>query len=262
MLLEFGDILHARESSSKVSPVPLPGEHGFTGSVLLSFCDLVQMLASNRCTKIVTIFNHGKEAVLWFKEGDIVHAVSEDRTGQEAVYTLLAWEEGSFQIEPWREPVRVTIDKSVQQLLLEGCCRIDEDHRTDGIQLESAEERNMGNLKESLEGLADLDGFLGACIVDSNSGMMLGSLGGGSVNLEAAAAGNTEVVRAKRKTMKALGLNDTIEDILITLGKQYHLIRPMALKDGLFVYLVLDRSKANLALGRHRLVDTEKALVL
>lgn len=120
----------------------------------------------------------------------------------------------------------------------------------------------MGNLKECMQKLAEVDGFIGACIVDSNSGMILGSLGGGPVNLEAAAAGNTEVVRAKRKTMKSLGLNDAIEDILITLGKQYHLIRPMAVKDGLFLYLVLDRAKSNLALGRHQLGETERSLLL
>ena len=120
----------------------------------------------------------------------------------------------------------------------------------------------MNTIKESMESLASVDGFIGACIVDSNSGMMLGSLGGGSFNLEAAAAGNTEVVRAKRKTMRALGLNDAIEDILITLGKQYHLIRPLGIKDGLFLYLVLDRAKANLALGRLQLGNTEKMLVL
>ena len=48
-------------------------------------------------------------------------------------------------------------------------------------------------------------------------------------------------MRAKRKTMKALNLKDTIEDILITLGKQYHLIRPLASNDALFIYLVLDK---------------------
>lgn len=120
----------------------------------------------------------------------------------------------------------------------------------------------MSNLKESLEKLSAVDGFIGACVVDANSGMMLGAHGGGPINLEVAAAGNTEVVRSKLKTMKALGLNDSIEDILITLGKQYHLIRPLAKREGLFVYLVLDKAKANLALGRHNLSTVEGELVL
>ena len=48
--------------------------------------------------------------------------------------------------------------------------------------------------------------------------------------------------------------------MLITLGKQYHLIRPMAMKEGIFIYYVLDKSKANLALARRKLVDVEKDL--
>ena len=104
------------------------------------------------------------------------------------------------------------------------------------------------------------DGALCAALVDSSSGMIMGQIGAG-VDLEIAAAGNTEVVRAKMKTMRSLGLNDVIEDILITLGKQYHIIRPMARNEGLFLYLVLDKSKSNLALARRRLLDVEKNLM-
>nr|WP_223303981.1 hypothetical protein [Dokdonella koreensis] len=89
--------------------------------------------------------------------------------------------------------------------------------------------------------------------------MMLGKAGTG-IDLDLAAAGNTEVVRAKLKTMKSLGLNDTIEDILITLGKQYHIIRPVVAKPGLFVYLVLDKARSNLALARRAAQEAEQAL--
>lgn len=111
-----------------------------------------------------------------------------------------------------------------------------------------------------VNGLLGEDGALAAAIVDYSSGMLLAGGGSTSIDLEIAAAGNTEVVRAKMKTMGMLGLKDTIEDILITLGTQYHLIRPLSRHEGLFLYFVLDKKKSNLALARRALVDAEEAL--
>ena len=119
----------------------------------------------------------------------------------------------------------------------------------------------MASVSESLNALLRTDGALCSALVDANSGMMLGSAGTG-LDLELAAAGNTEVVRAKLRTMKSLGLNDSIEDILITLGRQYHIIRPMAKQDGLFIYLVLDKNKSNLALARRKTQDVEQNLAV
>jgi len=117
----------------------------------------------------------------------------------------------------------------------------------------------MATIKQSLDELLTLDGALCAAVVDSSSGMMLGFAGTG-LDLEVAAAGNTEVMRAKLKTMRSLGLNDVIEDILITLGKQYHLIRPLSRKEGVFIYFVLDKAKSNLAIARRKMQDIEKEL--
>ncbi len=66
-----------------------------------------------------------------------------------------------------------------------------------------------------------IDGAQGVVLVDYESGMLLGEAGAG-MDMEVAAAGNTEVIRAKMKTAASLNLNDGIEDILISLGKAYH----------------------------------------
>jgi hypothetical protein len=119
----------------------------------------------------------------------------------------------------------------------------------------------MSNITETLTDLLSIDGAMCAALVDSSSGMLLGQAGSG-LDLEVAAAGNTEVVRAKLKTIKSLGLDDTIDDILITLSTQYHIIRPLAESPEIFLYLVLDSKKANLALARKKVKDADAALEL
>jgi hypothetical protein len=119
----------------------------------------------------------------------------------------------------------------------------------------------MSTITESLEELVRVDGAMCAALVDSASGMLLGKAGSG-LDLEIAAAGNTEVVRAKLKTIKSLGLDDTIDDILITLSTQYHIIRPLGENPEVFLYLVLDRAKANLALARLKTKAADEQLVL
>ncbi|MFG2823261.1 hypothetical protein ACGFX4_28015 [Kitasatospora sp. NPDC048365] len=111
--------------------------------------------------------------------------------------------------------------------------------------------------------MSSIEGSIGIAVVDYNSGMALGTLGGGpDLDLNVAAAGNTDVVRAKLRAMELLNLNEAIEDILITLSGQYHLIRPLTSRTGkgLFLYLALDRNRANLAMARHQLKKIEADL--
>lgn len=120
------------------------------------------------------------------------------------------------------------------------------------------------NIEAALKEAMSVDGAIGAALVDYESGMTLGIIGGGAeLNLEIAAAGNTEVVRAKVRTLASLGIQDAVEDILITLTRQYHLIRVLRSSGGgLFLYLALDRQRANLALARHNLKQVEQTLGL
>ncbi|WP_439662281.1 hypothetical protein ACSHWB_12970 [Lentzea sp. HUAS TT2] len=122
------------------------------------------------------------------------------------------------------------------------------------------------NIDTALKEAMSISGAVGVALVDYDSGMSLGTSGGGDwLNLEIAAAGNTEVIRSKLRVMQSLGLSDTIEDILITLHRQYHLIRLMGgvkNRGSLFLYLVLERDNANLALARHQLKRIESDLMV
>lgn len=114
-----------------------------------------------------------------------------------------------------------------------------------------------------LEKLKSLAGYIASSLVDSTSGTMLESDGGGKFAIEAASAANSEFIRAKIRAMEECGLdNDYIEDILVSLGSQYQLIRPIAVRPEIFIFLIMDRTQANLAEARRTLRETEKAIRL
>jgi hypothetical protein len=122
----------------------------------------------------------------------------------------------------------------------------------------------VANVSDQLKAAMAIDGAIGVALVDYSSGMTLGIEGGSTLDMEVAAAGNTDVVRANIKAMQRLGFKDTIEDILITLSSQIHIIRPLASQggEGLFLYVALDRSKANLAMARRELKVIEQGLII
>lgn len=117
--------------------------------------------------------------------------------------------------------------------------------------------------EEKLAECMSIDGAIAVALVDGASGMALAT-GGNPRNLDLnlAAAGSANVLKAKQAMIRDLALKDEIEDILITLTSQFHLIRPVtdASGQGLAVYLVLDKAKGNLAMARFKLSKIEKDL--
>jgi predicted regulator of Ras-like GTPase activity (Roadblock/LC7/MglB family) len=120
----------------------------------------------------------------------------------------------------------------------------------------------MANIQDSLNEIMGIDGAIGAALVDYQSGMTLGTMGGGSLDMELAGAGNTELVRAQKTVIQQLGLNEQIDDILISLNSQYHLIKVFHENDNIFTYVVLDKAKSNLALARMQLKKVDSTLVI
>lgn len=117
----------------------------------------------------------------------------------------------------------------------------------------------MADVQDSLLKVMGIDGAIGAALVDVNDGLTLAKLGGGeTLDIKVTSASNLDVARAEMKAMEQLGLDDCMEDILITLGRQYHLIRPLERNSvGLFLYVALDRERGNLGMARHQLRGIE-----
>jgi hypothetical protein len=97
---------------------------------------------------------------------------------------------------------------------------------------------------------ADMPGFMAASLVDVDSGMTLGLKSNRpDFDLAAASAYNSEMVKQKLKIMKALNLKTHLEDMLLTLGDQIHVIKLIGANT--FIYLAVDRSQSNLAIVRN-----------
>jgi hypothetical protein len=97
---------------------------------------------------------------------------------------------------------------------------------------------------------AEMPGFMAASLVDLESGMTLGLKSvRPDFDLAAASAYNSEMVKQKLKIMKALNLRTALEDMLITLGEQIHMIKMIS--PTTFIYLCVDRSLSNLAIVRN-----------
>ncbi|WP_030610813.1 hypothetical protein [Streptomyces sclerotialus] len=123
----------------------------------------------------------------------------------------------------------------------------------------------MADIEETLRNIVRIDGVLGASVVDYFSRLTLGAVGKAGPDLEKAAAGDTDVVRAKLFTLEMLGYRpERIEDILVTLDSEYHLIRPLVRSryEGVFLYLVLDRSRTDPVVARDWLRAAEERLEL
>ncbi|AGL17196.1 hypothetical protein [Actinoplanes sp. N902-109] len=122
----------------------------------------------------------------------------------------------------------------------------------------------MADIDTALLQAMTIDGAIGAALADYDSGLTLGVAGGGpDRDMTVAAAGNTDVLRAELRTLEMIGSTDTVEDVLITLDTEYHLLRPLRSTRSdvaFFLYLVLAKSRANLGLARVQLRRIEADL--
>ncbi len=117
----------------------------------MGVADLIQHTCQDNKLARLSVVHQGHQAVLFFKDGAVVHAELDNTlSGEEVVYRTLNWQEGQFNLEVGVEPPATTITRSWSGLLLEAARRLDEMQKEQTLNISVEEEElNMPPKKRS-----------------------------------------------------------------------------------------------------------------
>ncbi len=112
---------------SKIRDLLAREDHALEGNLqMMSLASIIQINCEERNQAQLSLNHMGKDATIFFQDGEMIHAEVGGLIGEDAIYSLLRWEEGSFQVKIGTAPRSITINKPWSGLLLEGMRRIDE----------------------------------------------------------------------------------------------------------------------------------------
>lgn len=116
----------------------------------LSLANLVQLQCSELNQAQVTLAYQASRGKLIFSNGELVYARTGDKVGDVAVYDLLTWEDGDFEVTSDQITVERNVETPWGSLLLEGLRLADEQR----AEMDAALEASLRNLKGK-QGLRD-----------------------------------------------------------------------------------------------------------
>lgn len=96
----------------------------------ISMIDIIQVLNMGRRTAAVNVGSEQGAASIFVENGNIVHARFRDVVGEDALYAVLLWKDGEFEVQMDVVAKEKTISAGVEALLLEGMKRLDENKKT------------------------------------------------------------------------------------------------------------------------------------
>ncbi len=110
-----------------VDETPKRVPDGFKGEIAgLGLSDVIQLSVHNRFSGCITVQYADSRGLIFFRDGEIIHAEQGEKVGEDAFCNILAWPAGQFSLQPNVATTRSTIQKGWQHLLLEAHRLIDE----------------------------------------------------------------------------------------------------------------------------------------
>jgi predicted regulator of Ras-like GTPase activity (Roadblock/LC7/MglB family) len=218
-----------------------------------------------------------------------VHVLSESMTGASSVWNAMLGMWNHVKAQPGWEPSESSSMSGVNDYSSPGSA-IDQPVRDDGVRgvgstramfsVPAAEapivsetpptvmriSRSVldpARAKEALAGMLGLDGLLGCAVVDSTTGLVLAREsrdGGQIVDMDLAAAACAQVLRSHRQAARSMGLSEHVDEVITTAGPRQQIMRTVSRHPELFLVVLLDKQRTNLALARFQLMEVERAV--
>jgi hypothetical protein len=153
------------------------------------------------------------------------------------------------------------VREPLQHVLMEAARLLDESGRASAGERRSAPARASApqpfDAERVLGEVLKIEGAVGAALVQATSGTVLGQHAvGRGIDMSRTAKIAQDLVQA------ALRLRDGIEDIMITVDTQYHVLRPLGTSEDVFVHLILDRERSSLGMARQQLAKLARTTLL
>lgn len=254
-----------------------------------SLVDILQFYIQNQSCVNIKINHSAVTGEIWISDGRILHATTKSNYGIDAFYEMLSWEDGHFKVNLNRKPDDESIQKPWTELILEYYVLVDEGmakksnfkKRDDSIvdvdfsdlmppsvpkeqkpQIKKNSSTNIKSFKDKFKTIMELDGIVAAAIVDITIGMPIIQESKKNINLDSYCAYMVEVVKSHKNFLSQLEIKDKIEDIVINLDKNYHIVTFILKQDNLFIYVILDKDGSNLGMARLVLMKIEEELDL
>ncbi len=222
----------------------------------MAIADLIQHTCQDRKTAQLQIQHSGQQALLYFKDGNVVHAVLGDQEGEEVVYQILNWEEGTFNLEVGVNPPSISIKNSWASVLLEGARRLDESNQAmeanlsdPNIQLEANEMAKLDDILKEMSG--EVTGYFASGLVGLDGINIAAHTSNKAADPETMSAQMTMLLKLVDTSVAKLGAG-VIEDNLTTTENAYILARFLPGKQ---YYLALAANRKTGNLGNMRLIS-------
>jgi predicted regulator of Ras-like GTPase activity (Roadblock/LC7/MglB family) len=224
----------------------------------MTIADLIQHNCQDRKTAQLRVQHHDEEAILYFKEGRVVHAMLGQQIGEEVIYHILNWEEGNFNLENNIAPPQTSITSSWSALLMEGARRLDENAlNLEPLQNESNQkteanpmEVKMSDILKEMSG--EITGYLASVVVGMDGIDLATHSHTKGLDLDMVGAQMTMLFKLVEGSVEKLGSGE-IEDNLTTTDNAYLLMHFLPGSKQYYLGVAVDRKTGNL--GNLRLIS-------